>query len=324
MKLFKYLGIVILSAVAIAGISSWLVNKGLKKSKVDFFGKMNAAGDTTMKIDILLVGSSRTLVQIDPVIIDSVTKLQSYNYGLNAATVKTCFNVIKYGLFKQSAAKAVVLNIDYSMFDTGKDPYKDPFFYPYQNELPGLLINDSGLNNRIHQAKVFDIAMYDDMAKYAAIDGFIRPNRIVSGLYKGFYPHMAENDFIEPLQKQIIHSNASFTVNGINILNDIINLCNKKQKKLVLVVAPYVKKFFPGNYIDNYSTIIAKVKAMAVANQVSFLDYTENPIAEDHDYFYNVNHLNVKGAKAYTRMLAGDINKILRDTIKQEPVFKIK
>ena len=199
MKLFKYLGIVILSAVAIAGISSWLVNKGLKKSKVDFFGKMNAAGDTTMKIDILLVGSSRTLVQIDPVIIDSVTKLQSYNYGLNAATVKTCFNVIKYGLFKQSAAKAVVLNIDYSMFDTGKDPYKDPFFYPYQNELPGLLINDSGLNNRIHQAKVFDIAMYDDMAKYAAIDGFIRPNRIVSGLYKGFYPHMAENDFIEPL-----------------------------------------------------------------------------------------------------------------------------
>ena len=317
MKLFKYLAVVIFSSIAIAGISSWFANKGLRKSRVDFFGKMNAADDTTMKIDILLVGASRTLMQMNPRIIDSVTGLQSFNYGLNAATVKTCFNIIQYCLSKQSSSKMVVLNIDYNMFDTERDPYKPPFFYPYQKDLPALLVDDSGLKKRIHQLKVFDVTMYDDKVKYAAIDGFIRPQRIISGLYKGFYPHSEGGDFTAPLLEQMLHVNAPFSEKGMNILTGIINLCRQKKKKLVLVLAPYVKTFYPGIYIKNYYLIIDKVKTLAAGNQIPFLDYSENPIAERHENFYNVNHLNSKGANTYTEILAGDINKILKDTIKQ-------
>ena len=312
MKLFRYLFIIILSSVLIAGISSRLINIGLKKSKVDFFGKMNSASDTSKKINILLVGSSRTLVQINPRIIDSITELQSYNYGLNAATIKTCFNVIQYVLFKQLPSKLVVLNIDYGMFDISQDPYKDPFFFPYQNELLSFMVNDSGLNKLVHRLKIFDIAMYDDKVKYAGIDGLIRSQRVIIGFYKGFYPHTEVNDFKEPSDEQIMNRNASFSENGINILRDIIILCKKKQKKLVLVMAPYVKKFFPSNYIDNYNLIIDKVKEITKSNQITILDYTENSIAKNQSYFYNVNHLNVRGADAYTQILASDINKILK------------
>ena len=144
MKLIKYFFIVILSSAAIVGIASWVIKKGLRKSNVDFFGKMNAAGDTMKDVNIILVGSSRTLVHLNPEIIDSITGLNSYNYGLNAVTIRTCYNIIHYALKKQQHAKLVVLNIDYSMFGLKADPYKDPYYYPFEKDDDSLIMGYPG------------------------------------------------------------------------------------------------------------------------------------------------------------------------------------
>ena len=79
MQLVKYLFTVFVASFFITGMCTWLINKGLVKSGVDFYGKINAAGDSTNQVNLLLVGSSRVLVQLDPQIIDAVTGLRSYN-----------------------------------------------------------------------------------------------------------------------------------------------------------------------------------------------------------------------------------------------------
>ena len=112
MKLTRYLLSVFTISFLITWGASWVTNTGLLSSQVDFYGKMNAASDTGKHTNILIIGSSRALVHLDTRIIDSVTGWHSYNYGLNAVTIKTCFNVLKYALHYQKHAKLVILNID--------------------------------------------------------------------------------------------------------------------------------------------------------------------------------------------------------------------
>ena len=311
MKLIKYFFIVILSSAAIVGIASWVIKKGLRKSNVDFFGKMNAAGDTMKDVNIILVGSSRTLVHLNPEIIDSITGLNSYNYGLNAVTIRTCYNIIHYALKKQQHAKLVVLNIDYSMFGLKADPYKDPYYYPFEKDDDSLIMGYPGSKEWVHKLEIFDIAMYDDLTKYASIDGFIRPNRIPAGGYKGFYPHTQLNDFKDPPPAEILHSNALFSEEGLEVLQSLISVCRQKNVQLLMILAPYAKKHFPAKYIDNFSIIMNKVDSVAKKNNVAFINYTGILIAVDSTYFYNVNHLNIRGANIFSSIVADSIKKCL-------------
>lgn len=310
MKLIKYIAIVFISSATIAALASWAVKKGLTRSNVDFFGKMNAAGDATKDANIIMVGSSRTLVHLDPAVIDSVTGLKSYNYGLNAVTIRTCYNIIHYALKMQPHAKWVVLNIDYSMFGINADPYQDPYYYPFENSDDSLIMTYTGAKQWIHKLKLLDISMYDDITKYAAIDGFLRPGRKVPGMYKGYLAHEKSNDFAAPPPAEILHSNTPFSKEGLAILQSVIDLCRHKQVGLLLVLAPYAKQYFPDKYIDNFGAVIHSVDSIAQFNGIPFADYTTMPIAANENYFYNVNHLNSAGAKIYSLAVANSINSI--------------
>lgn len=304
MKLIKYIAVVLVSSASIAALASWAVKKGLRQSNVDFFGKMNAAGDATKDANIIMVGSSRTLVHLDPAVMDSVTGFKSYNYGLNAVTIRTCYNIIHYALKKQPNAQWVVLNIDYSMFGINADPYQDPYYYPFENDDDSLIMTYTGAKKWIHQLKLLDISMYDDITKYAAIDGFIRPNRNVAGMYKGYLAHQKRNDFTAPPAAEVQHSNTPFSKEGLTVLQSLIDLCRQKKVRLLLVLAPYAKQYFPDKYIDNFGTVIKSVDSVAQHNNIPFADYTTMPIAADENYFYNVNHLNSAGAEIYSRAVA--------------------
>ena len=311
MKLYKYLLFVIIASLAISGVSSFLMRKGLKRSSVDFFGKMNAAGNEKERTDIFLIGSSRTLVQADPVIIDSITGLSSFNYGLNAITVKSCYNILRYAVLKHPGARLAVFNIDYNMFSPLKDPYKDPFYYAYEPAVPSLLMSDSGVRKQIHRIGIFDICMYDDMAKYAAISGFISPGKKITGMHKGYLLQPQREAFEVPDAANLAKRAAPFSEGGIQILSEATEICERHQIIPVFVIAPYPQEYSPQNYITNFDMIIGRVKALAARKNISLLDYRNIPLTNDLSYFYNVNHLNIKGARIYSTLLANDLKNIL-------------
>ena len=311
MQLIKYFLVVFAASGLITWGISKLANKGLQKSQVDFYGKMNAASDSAKETNLLIVGSSRVLVNVDTRIMDSFTRLHSYNYGLNAVTIKTCFNMLQYALTYQKKAKVVLMNIDYTMFDLLKDPYTDAYYYPFESNMPDFFMSNPQSKKRIHRMKLFDIALYDDYVKYASIDGWIRPGRTIPGFFNGYYPHQNLLDFTEPSSKMLKKDSASFTENGFDILNDIVHLTKVKNVKLIFVIAPYFKKYFPGNYCTNYYTVLKRVKGIAEQNNIPFLDYTSLSIADDRTCFYNFSHLNIKGAEIYSKILAKEIRQYL-------------
>ena len=108
MQLIKYFVTVFTTVLLIVWAASWVTNKGLLRSHVDFYGTMNAASDTSKQTNFAIFGSSRALVHLDTRIIDSTTGLISYNYGLNAASIKTCFNTMLYALQFQKHLKLAI------------------------------------------------------------------------------------------------------------------------------------------------------------------------------------------------------------------------
>lgn len=318
MQLVKYLFTVIIASLLITGVGTWVINKGLVKSGVDFYGKINAAGDSTKNTSLLLVGSSRMLVQLDPKILDSITGLQSYNYGFNAGAIKTCYNIIKYGLHFQKQTKAVVLNIDYNMFNAQEDPYKDAYYYPFEKNVPGLVMTDSGKSKWIHKLQFLDIALYDDFVKFAAIDGWLRPGRTVAGLYHGYYPHRELNDFVAPEMIPNKKIEVPVTALGMALLDSCIRLCKQNNVLLALVIAPYFSGHAPEKYYTNYTEIINRVKNTARQNGIPVYDLAQMPLANDPHYFYNVNHLNIAGATIYSAAIADSLQHYLIKPVQQK------
>jgi hypothetical protein len=311
MQLIKYFIIVFTVSFFLVASGTWVTNKGLTRSGVDFYGKINAALDSSKESTLLVIGSSRVLVHLDPKILDSATGLNTFNYGLNAGSIKTWFNIARCALDFQKKAQVVLLNIDYTMFDVEQDPYKGAYYYPFEKKTPGMVIGDNGNNKLVHNFKLFDVSLYDDYAKYAAIDGWLRPGRVLDGGYKGYYPkdevkfELIPDSFM--LKKKITVSAA-----GIGLLSNFIELCKEHNTKLVLIQAPYLKQFSPEKYSADFTSIISNVKKIAKEANIPFYDYTEMDLVNSKEYFYNVYHLNHKGATIYSYAVGDSIAKYLR------------
>jgi hypothetical protein len=312
MQLVKYFFIIIGTAFLIVAAATWLTDKGLKKSGVDFYGKINEAGNYKEQTNLLLIGSSRVLKHLDPKIIDSVTGFNSYNYGLNAGTIKTWYNIMKYALNFKKGVKGIVLNVDYNMFDTDRDPYKNAYYYPFENKVNGLVMSNTGTADLVHRLKLFDISLYDDYAKYAALDGWLRPGRIAQGVYKGYYPNTQLNYFETIPDSGIIKKDIIFAESGFNLLDSCVGLCREKNVELVLVMAPYFKRYSPEKYFNNFDVIVKKVEKAALKYNVPFFNFTSMKISAEQQFFYNVNHLNSTGASVYTLAVADSLKKYFK------------
>lgn len=311
MQLIKYFLIVISASFIITAAVTAVANKGLRHSSVDFYGKINADNDTSHHTNLLLVGSSRMLVHGNPQVMDSITGLNSYNYGLNAGSIRTWYNMMNNAIRHCKQAKAAVLNIDYKMFDTDSDPYKAAYYYPFENT-GSFVTNDSGTTAFIHRVHFLDISLYDDYAKYAAIDGLLRPGRAIAGTYKGFNPHTEFGGY-EPVPAGALKNNSIVcSENGFGLLDSCISLCRRNNVQLVFTLAPYFKEEHPAKYYPDFDKIINRVKAVAAAENVPFFDFTGMEIAAQKELFYNVNHLNSKGAFIYSCALADSLKKVLR------------
>lgn len=311
MKLAKYIVITIICAAIIATVSTFILNKGLRSSSTDFYEKINTLRDGNNRLDAVVIGSSRALVHVDPKVFDSITGIRSYNSGVNAATIKTCFNLIMVALNKQPMLKHVLLNIDYTMFDMSQDPYKDVYYYPFDREIPALMLSSTGSNHIIHSMRFLDISLHDDYTKSAALQGLLQPSKLGSITNRGFYP--STETFIMPDEKNLLKHEQVFPSEGRQVLANIINECKKRNVDLFLFISPYYKPYHPSLYISNYNEITGEIKKIALENGIPLSDFTDIPIASDSSYFANTTHLNFKGAEIFSQLLAIDfLKQILR------------
>jgi hypothetical protein len=306
MKLLKYILIVFVVSGTLLYSLYYFYRKGYDKYYSVQQSNLKEIFCSTTNYDILFIGSSRTLVQINPRLIDSITHLKSYNAGIDGSNLLEMEMVFKGYLEHHTPPKIVFVDLPTAAFDIERRPIFNLNMY-----LPFL--SDSVVYNTLRPYEhVFllrhlpftQLTEADDYLKSDAFYGWIgKKEQLKGSFYKGYLEN--GNDTIAiPFKSAYDTSFYRIRESGINYLNEMISLCKSHGINMVITYAPeyYLIK---RNLNPQFFETINKISSQ---NNIQFWNYRDQKICKDNRLFANPGHLNKKGADIYTILLANDIN----------------
>ena len=276
--------------------------------------------------DVVFIGSSRVLRQINPIVFDSISGLKSYSLGIDQIGIIECKMLINSYLQYHQAPKMVVLNIDLSrfMFNTDSEgPYNIDEYLPYLDN--DLIYNElSRYNWRYRYVKLtkFLYGFYPIQKLMVQNDSekrerLLHPNRTIqpdSTIFRnrGFIANDANwNTVAEEELRQVNRqatSETPVTAEGFKLLEEFCQVCQRKNIKLTLLFTPWFSGIKKNS---NHDEVLEKVAQIATKHQAVFKDYTGISISQSKDYFYDCWHFNLKGAYQYSAILARDLPQLL-------------
>jgi hypothetical protein len=256
--------------------------------------------------DVLFIGSSRTHVHYNPQVIDSITHLSSYNFGVEGGNLLETNLWFQVYLQLHQKPKMVVLDLPVFAFDIGKRPFfNHTIYFPY-------LKNDIIYNTLAEYKKIslyrylpfLELMEVDDYNKFNALKGMLGEKEEKS--YGFTYNGYAENGtgILKP-STDVPHDTNTYkiTEKGKKILNAIIDSCNSKNIKLIITYSPEYYNTDYTNKLD-YFKYVTEVTGK---DHVPFFDYRKLSICKDSILFANPGHLNKYGANIFSGYVAETI-----------------
>jgi len=249
-------------------------------------------------IDIMFFGSSLAYAEIIPAVIYDETGYTSYVMAGPQLTVKQTYYYMKEAFLTQSP-KLVFLETsgmffgeftDYSRINISYMPYysinrvKAAFLAAEPEERLGILFPLYNYHDR--WVNWFDGEKKDEMGKVYAPD-------LLAG-YMLLRETVAQD---EKRERELIDYSREVYEKNLEILQKIIDLCEKKGIEVVLYQSPMYK---PLN--DEYYDMI-KTDAEALAAYYDFNAQIEEMGFDMEADFYDIFHLNYKGAIKFTKYL---------------------
>lgn len=301
-----------LLSVVLAGLLFLLeqgITQGLKKSNSYTFVDWNNIYEGRINAAIIINGSSKALVQVSPLILDSVLQLSSYNLGINGHDfyMQDC----KYSIYEQhnTKPKLIVQVISNGTLIKREDLYQLEQFLPYLHDSTlvqttkdyvGLDLFDYSLpfaryfghSNIIKEGLLsyFGIQTPPKLSKYK---GYAPKNLQWDNSFERFKKYFPKGKILEPQERSIQKFKA---------------FIQRQQQNNIPLVLVYPPTYAPSQpYINNRAQIMDLYQAIAQQYQVLLLDYSQMPLTNQQDFFYNSQHLNKQGAELFSRRLANDL-----------------
>ncbi len=295
----------------------YISDRGLMRNEVSTYREWNRIVRGQLNADILILGSSRAYVSYDPKILQKGLELNAYNLSLNAAPYN--LQKIKYELYKQSnkTSKMVVQNVDLTHFLEAQYIPDEFQFIPYINNAilqEGLSVIDE--NYSLYP--FVPLLKYNKFNEYLlkGIRSFFGKKYSIKPSYDGYYPR--EQNFqrdsinIERFKRlNTDASNAQAYMKGVSESITFYEQLRKDNIKVVLIWAPEYKERL--QVISNLKPMVHdKLLEYATHHDtVYFLDFSEDTISMNKDYFYDSFHLNKNGAEKFSKKVNTEIKKIL-------------
>lgn len=244
--------------------------------------------------DYIFLGSSRTENNIDCSVIEKLTGHSCINLGISGSSIEDSFLLLKLLTKERIPFNQVFMQIDYTYnhegltpaFKAGLLPYKsDPvinkalqkeenIFYIRHVPFFGYMINDKviGIREVINQ-------IFHTKTKIDNNNGFWPKEGVGTNLSGALPPRLADKN---------------------QALINMQNLLNSFDKNLYLFTAPYCKNVKNRFYISELENRIPELN-----NYVYIYD-------EKEEFFFNCGHLNIEGARDFSRQLISDYELTIR------------
>lgn len=307
----------ILLILMIAGITLTILNKIYLTGHAKYYQheteRMSVLLNDSAYYDVLFIGSSRAHVHYNPKIIDSITHLSSYNFGVEGGNLLETNLCLQVYLQKHRKPKLVILDLVEFAFDIVKRPFfNHTIYFPYLNN--DFIFNTLSEYKKIGYIKYLpflELMEVDDYNKLNALKGVLGKNEEASNgvTYNGY----TENGtgILKPATNMVSDTTTyTITEAGKNLLNSIIDSCNIKNIKLILTYSPEYD--YPGQKSKlDYFDYVSRV---AQNDHIPFYDYRTLTICKDSTLFANPGHLNKYGANIFSGKVADMILQEIQST----------
>lgn len=305
MKLFKYIIVVLLIVGSLSTVQFYFINQGLRRQKVDIYGKMNELVVGKENYDVVFIGSSRINLTVNPAIIDSVTGLKSFNFGFDGANIVDFSMHVASYLKGHSKPGLMVLNIDPKMLNVDHEIKIPPSKYiPYihKKEIYDTLSQYSNWPIVAKYAPFVAGSFYTDGIVNQSLQAYLFPNRKMENYYKGFSPLTkiwATGDKSAENLVPVI-----YTDKGLALFKHFLEGINKQGIRFRLIYSP---QYSFSKYVKEHEEYIKKLNSIAFEYGYEVKDYSFMELCHDKNYFFDATHLNLTGANLFSQKLAEDI-----------------
>lgn len=292
----------ILPAWGVLAICDYLFSEAATKSNYFHIEGWYDLMHGKIDADVVVMGSSRAWVHINPIILDSILETNTYNLGIDGSTINR--QIKKYHLFREYNQKPqlIIQNIDYSSLGYGVGYAREQFFPYFWNKK----MRDEFLSSEPFSAgeKYVPMLRYYHNFDRATMHGLLTSTS--RNLTKGYEGKNWQWDGSGYRKVKSI----KFAPNDTTMMMFDKYLADAKAEgiKVVFVYTPlYIGAT---EKIENIEEMHSKYQTYADKYEIPILDYTYMGICYDTAYFYNAMHLNKTGAEIFSDSLAHDLKRL--------------
>ena len=288
---------------------------GLRQSTTGPVGLCNRVVKGQVNAEVLVVGSSRAYVHFDPAIIERWTGKTCFNIARDGTKPDFQLAFLQMYLRHNRRPEHLVLALDVTSLQPSRG-LADPGLYLAFFDQPEIraalqrqgrrwllythfpfvaLAQDPGHVNFYHRVR--------ERATIEALRGLVgRPRP--EFLQAGFLPHHLEWRPDLELFKKDNPNGVTMAIDSraIASLRSMLELCRRLQINVLLVYPPEEQE--GQSFCVNRREVFQVFEQLAREFQIPFWDYSNHPLCQQRQYFYNSQHLNAKGATLFSEDFA--------------------
>lgn len=310
-KFLLKLGYVVTPILLLSIVLDYGISYGLKKDHgaLGEYEVWNSIYGASINCDLAIYGSSRAWVQFDPAILEEHLDKQVYNFGTDGHNFRLQYlrhlEYIKYN----SKPTYIILSVDIFTLQQREDLYLQDQFLPYMLWNANMYQYTSGYDG-------FTKAdYYIPFVRYAHRSNTIIPafnhlldwsSDTITYRNKGFRGFERNWDTeLDSLLDGTKKYEIKFDQKTDELLERFIKECQDNGITLTLVYPPeYIKG---QEFVVNRRDAIERFETLAHKYELLFLNYSDDVLSFEKQFFYNASHLNKKGSQIFTKKLAKDL-----------------
>ncbi len=300
MKKFLYnILLFVFPAYIILAVGDYFLSKRAGKSNFFHLESWYDLMHGSIDADIVIMGNSRALMQVDPNILDSIIGINSYNLGIDGSSINR--QIRKYHLFRKynKKPKLIIQNIDHlsMVYYVG---YEMEQFYPYfwNKDMRKEFVATEPFSI---WDKYLPLYRYYHNLKWQDLVGLITDTK--HRMSKGYMENDIQWDFTKYRKEYSTQFNNHERTE--KMFDEYLANAKAEGIKIVFMYSP-VYIGLTKNLL-NPQEMHDKYQEFANKYNIPILDYTYMSICYDTKYFYNATHINKKGVEIFSDSLANDI-----------------
>lgn len=290
-----------------------LITKALYHSKDPLFLPWNEIFQGRIKADMYIYGSSRARLQIDPKILEEKSPYSVYNFGIDGHNFLMQYARHKAIIAHNPKPKIILFSLDYFVLEKRKDLFNYDQFLPY--------LSDSIIKTYTQKYTGLDWADYHlPLYRYFGRTWVLKEakrvlmgqNKEAKGYYQGFQGR--EEAWDEKLNAVRAQDDSSYfqpiDSMSLRLFHQFIQECQREDIQLIFVYSP--EHIEGQKFVTRRAEILARYQSIANQYQIHFLDYSQDTMSTQKQYFFNSQHLNMNGAGVFSLKLAEDLCNLVR------------